>query len=123
MGKPLAQHPPRHAQPVHRSLVEEDVDQRGRRRPDGLGLGAAPLAGQQEPRHLLRRQMVEVRLARTGLAGAGVRGHELVVGRVELDRAGAAAYPQRLPHQAKGRRVVGLLEADVAVAVQQDLLP
>ena len=67
--------------------------------------------------------MIQQRLALSWLPRPVVRGHQVVVLRVEADRSGTTADPDGLADQAEGDRVVGAVNGDVAVAIDCDLLP
>ena len=108
---------------VDHRVGEELLHDRGGRRPDFGRQGRAHLAGPQQLRQFLRGQMVRVGVPLPGPLRARVGGDELVVGRVEADFPAAAPHPQALPDEAERRGVEGLLEDDVAVAMERGPLP
>ena len=61
--------------------------------------------------------------ALTGLLGPIMRSHELMIAGVDAHGLESAAEHQFLAHKAVWRRVVGLLEVDVAVAKELHRLP
>ena len=105
-------------------MVEQGADHVGGGGPDRLGLSPAVVAGQRQPGDLLGGQVVQLRHPLAGLLGAVVGGHQLVVvGRVNLHRAGAAAHPEVRAHQAVRRGIIRAREGEVAVPVEGGLLP
>ena len=104
-------------------MGQQRVDQRRGRRPNRGRLHETRLAGQRQPQHFLGRQVRQVRQALARRCRPVMGGDQLVLRVVQLHGARPRAEPQRLAHQPIGRRVVGALKGDVAVAVDRDALP
>jgi hypothetical protein len=110
-------------QPILGPVVQQPLHELSRRRSDAGCLPGARLTAGHQARYFVRREVRQDGLALARLAGTIVRGHRLVVGGEQLDRARAAAGLQRLTDEAVGRRVVAALEHDVAVPVKDGLPP
>ncbi len=86
-------------------------------------IAASALAGDRETGHLVRWQVVEVGEALTGLLGPIMRSHEQMIAGVDAHGLESATEHQLLANKAKWRRIVGLLEVDVAVPKELHRLP
>ena len=81
------------------------------------------LAAEGQSHELVGRQVVGVGETFAGMLGAVMRSDELILQGVEPHLACPAAHPKRLADEAMRRGVVGVVEGDVAVALQGDDLP
>ncbi len=62
-------------------------------------------------------------MAFTGLLRPRMRGHEFVGGRVDAHGPAAPTHMEVLPDQAEGGGIVGVVEGQMAIAVERDQLP
>ena len=107
----------RGAQVIEHAFAEHAFDHGPAGRTDGSRLRQAPLRIAHEIRLGIRRQVVLHRGALAGLEQPRMDGDQLVVV-IDAQRARSDLEPEFLVQPAKRRRVIAVLELDVAVAVQ-----